>query len=137
MFYYPVEMKKKKILLIDDDATYIFLVERQLKKCNTVGEIVTACNGSEALDIIKRDYETGTLPQVIIADIEMPIMNGITFSKELEVLKLIDYALTKVILNSCGFKYDTIDWSVESPTVTYFPKPLLNEHLSAILSDQS
>lgn len=127
---------KKKILLIDDDATYIFLVKLLLNKHGIVGEIVTATNGSEALEILKLDYEMGELPQVIISDIEMPVMGGITFSKELERLKLVDYTVTKVILNSSGLLYDELDWSAESPTVIYFPKPLLNEHLLLILRDK-
>lgn len=126
---------KKKILLIDDDATYLFLVKKQLEKHLMVGEIVTAANGLEALEILKRDHEAGELPQVIISDIKMPVMGGITFSKELERLKLVDYAATKVVLNSSRVHYSKLDWSTESPTIEFFPKPLTQEQLLTILAD--
>lgn len=106
-----------------------------LQKHGTVGEIVTAANGFEALEILRGGFDTGVLPQVIISDIEMPVMNGITFFKELEKLKLVDYAVTRIILNSNDHQYDTMDWSVEIPTVVYFPKPLLDEQLLSILAD--
>lgn len=126
---------KKNILLIDDDATYIYLLKHQLKKHRIVGEIVTACNGSEALEIIKRGFESGELPQVIISDIEMPLMSGITFYNEIARLKLIDYAVTRVLLNSSNSQYTVLDWSVESPHVVYFSKPLTEENLLTILAD--
>lgn len=126
---------KKKILLIDDDATYLYILKQLLKKHDIVGKIVTAESGSEALDILKIDFRMCEMPLVIISDIEMPDMNGISFLKELESLKLVDYTITKIVLNSSNSRYDALDWSLESPTVVYFQKPLLYEHILTILSD--
>lgn len=130
-----VERMKKKILLIDDDSTYIYILKQLLKKHDGVGEIVTAGNGSEALEILKIDYEMDELPEIIISDIEMPIMSGIIFTQELEKLKLLDYTLTKVILNSNNSRYAELDWSVGIPAIIYFQKPLLNKHLLTILGE--
>lgn len=124
---------KKKILLIDDDASYIFLVKLLLKRYDTVGEIVTATNGSEALEILKSDYEIGEAPQVIISDIEMPVMGGIMFTQELDKLKLVDYTSTKIVLNSNDIRYADVDWSAKIPAVVYFEKPLLDKQLLSIL----
>lgn len=126
---------KKKILLIDDDTTYLYILKQMLKKHDIIGEIVTAGNGSEALEILKIDHKMGDLTHLIISDIEMPVMNGITFLKELERLKLVDYTLTKVVLNSNNARYTMLDWSIESPTVVYFQKPLKNKDLLTILGD--
>lgn len=124
---------KKKILLIDDDASYIFLVKLLLKRYDTVGEIVTATNGSEALEILKSDYEIGEAPQVIISDIEMPVMGGMMFTQELDKLKLVDYTSTKIVLNSNDIRYADVDWSAKIPAVVYFEKPLLDKQLLSIL----
>ncbi|GAB3195406.1 CheY-like chemotaxis protein [Pontibacter aydingkolensis] len=126
---------KKKILLIDDDSTYIYILKQLLKKHDGEGEIVTAGNGSKALEILKIDYEMDELPEIIISDIEMPIMSGIIFTQELEKLKLLDYTLTKVILNSNNSRYAELDWSVGIPAIIYFQKPLLNKHLLTILGE--
>ncbi|MFD2513233.1 response regulator [Pontibacter locisalis] len=127
---------KKKILLIDDDSTYIYILKQLLKKHDEVGEIVTAESGSEALGILKSDFEMCQMPVVIISDIEMPVMNGILFLRELESLKLVDHRITKIVLNSNNSRYDDMDWSVESPDIVYFQKPLNFKKILLILSDQ-
>ncbi|MER2996633.1 response regulator [Pontibacter populi] len=126
---------KKKILLIDNDSTYLYIVKQLLKKHAIVGETITAENGSEALELLKTYHEKGELPQVIISDIEMPVMCGITFLKELENLKLVDHTFTKIVLNSIYTKYATMKWSIANHTIAYYPKPLLHEHILTILSD--
>ena len=126
---------KKKILLIDNDTTYLYILKQLLKKHAIVGETVTAENGSEALELLKIDYKMSKMPHLIISDMEMPIMNGFLFLKELEILKLVDYTLTKIVFNSSNSRYAELDWSVKMPAVAYFPKPLLNEHLLTILSN--
>ncbi|WP_162426078.1 response regulator [Pontibacter pudoricolor] len=126
---------KKKILLIDNDSTYLYIAKQLLKKHAIVGETVTAENGSEALELLKTYHEKGELPHVIISDIEMPVMCGITFLKELERLKLVDHTFTKIVLNSIYTKYAKMEWSVANHTIPYFQKPLLHEHIHTILSD--
>ncbi|WP_165864850.1 response regulator [Rufibacter latericius] len=123
----------KKVLLVDDDGIYIFLLKRLLKRLGSVGEVVSAKEGSEALAMLRMDAERGTLPQVIITDIQMPGMDGIAFAKELAKLGLVDYRHTKVILNSGKASYANLDWPVEVPSASFFPKPLTYEDLAGIL----
>ncbi|WP_190300517.1 response regulator [Rufibacter hautae] len=123
----------KKVLLVDDDGVYLFLLKRLLKKHDSVGEVVSAGDGAEALAMLRTDAARGTLPQVIITDIQMPRMDGVAFAKELARLGLVDYRRTKVILNSGKVSYASTDWSVEVPSVSFFPKPLTYEDLAGIL----
>ncbi|WP_190300532.1 response regulator [Rufibacter hautae] len=124
----------KKVLLVDDDGVYLFLLKRLLKKHSSVGEVVSAGDGAEALSMLSVDADLGTLPQVIISDIEMPGMDGITFAKELARLGLVDYCHTQVILNSGKVSYEKLDWSVEIPSIAYLPKPLTKADLLNILA---
>jgi two-component SAPR family response regulator len=126
---------KKKILLIDNDSTYLYIVKQLLKKHAIVGETITAENGSEALELLKTYHKQGELPHVIISDIEMPIMNGITFLKELESLKLVDHTSTRIVLNSIYSHYAKMEWSVANHMIAYFQKPLMHEHILTILND--
>jgi two-component system chemotaxis response regulator CheY len=61
------------LLLIDDSPTMIMSLSRILQKDSHT--IATAANGQDALDKIA----AGTRPDLILADINMPVMDGLTF----------------------------------------------------------
>jgi two-component system chemotaxis response regulator CheY/putative two-component system response regulator len=70
-------MKKKTILVIDDDATNRKLMETILK--NKGGyEVIEASNGLEGLDKLNPDIS------LIFLDLIMPVIDGIKF---LEIIK--------------------------------------------------
>jgi DNA-binding response OmpR family regulator len=62
----------KKILAIDDEKSIRFIIENTFNKDF---EIKTMSNGKEALYWM----QSGNLPDLIICDIEMPIMDGFDF----------------------------------------------------------
>ncbi|MEJ8757215.1 response regulator [Pontibacter sp. H259] len=129
----PLSEDEKKILLVDNDTTYLYIVKQLLKKHAIVGETVTAENGLEALEILKTDHRIGEMPQIIITDMEMPIMDGTIFLKELAALKLIDHTFTKIVVNSSNTQYTTMNWTLKIPAPAFFQKPLLAEHILTIL----
>jgi CheY-like chemotaxis protein len=74
------------ILLVDDDKTSIFLQTHLLTDvCKYEGNIEVCYNGKTALDFIKGQGEVHSnggdliLPELILLDINMPIMNGFQF----------------------------------------------------------
>src|SRR5690554_5308891 len=70
------------ILLIDDDPIANFLTERLLSKIRVGGRIETALNGNQAFDIIQEHCDHGNpCPDLILVDINMPVMSGIDFLK--------------------------------------------------------
>jgi CheY-like chemotaxis protein len=92
-------VKKINILIIDDDK---FLLDMYSLKFSKGGyEVNTAFNGSEALAKIKDGYS----PDIILCDIIMPVMDGLTFLKELRAEKLIPNA-TIVVLSNQGQNED-------------------------------
>jgi two-component system, chemotaxis family, chemotaxis protein CheY len=60
---------KKKILVIDDDATIRFLLQRLLE---SEFEVISMHDGFSALDWLN----SGNIPDLILLDIEMPNING-------------------------------------------------------------
>ena len=76
-------MKKFEfILLIDDDPIANFLTERLLSKIQISERIETALNGNQAFDIIQEHCSQGhSCPDLILVDINMPVMSGIEFLK--------------------------------------------------------
>jgi len=65
----------KKILAIDDEKSIRFIIENTFNK---EFEITTMSNGKEALYWM----QSGNLPDLIICDIEMPVMDGFEFVRK-------------------------------------------------------
>lgn len=79
-----MKKKLKCILLVDDDTITNFINKRLLKKLDVAQKIEIATNGEEALSYVKGQCEPEgeQCPDVILLDINMPIMNGLEFLKE-------------------------------------------------------
>jgi len=70
-------MDKQRILLIEDD---VFLLGMYSKKFELEGyEVIVADNGVDGLDAAKK-----YLPNIILLDILMPVMNGIEVLEHLK-----------------------------------------------------
>ncbi|MEH2261228.1 ATP-binding protein [Nostoc sp.] len=69
--------KSQKILLIDDDPAYRYLVKQLL--INTPLSILEAANGQEGLNLAKREQ-----PTAIVLDLEMPEISGFDVLKQLK-----------------------------------------------------
>jgi len=67
---------KKKVLVIDDELSIRMLLENFLNKTYTV---VTKNDGMEGLGWL----EEGNIPDLIVADIQMPNLDGYDFVKNL------------------------------------------------------
>ena len=84
------------ILLVDDDEVDVRAFRRMLQKQQVSNPIVTACDGVEALQILRGEGGRPKLarPFLILLDINMPRMNGLQFLYELRK----DAALTDSIV---------------------------------------
>jgi DNA-binding response OmpR family regulator len=67
---------KKKILAIDDEKSIRFIIENTFNKDF---EVVTLNNGMDALFYL----QSGNLPDIIICDVEMPVLNGFEFIRRI------------------------------------------------------
>ena len=60
-----------KLLLVEDDANLCYIIQGGLEDMIGGYEVLTASNGEEGLAVWKAQQ-----PDVIVADIEMPVMDG-------------------------------------------------------------
>lgn len=67
----------KRIMIVDDSAMIRHMVATELSKSGY--QILTAKNGSDALDKIE-----SSIPDLILSDIDMPIMNGFEFCEAVQ-----------------------------------------------------
>ena len=74
---------KKKIFAIDDEHSIRFIIENTFKKDF---EVVSFQNGELAL----KSMQTGAIPDLIICDIEMPVMDGFDFIKQVRASGFFD-----------------------------------------------
>lgn len=79
----------KTILVVDDSSSLRQVVGIALKGAGY--EVIEACDGRDALGKI-----SGKKIHLIISDVNMPIMDGITFVKE--VKKLAEHKFTPIIM---------------------------------------
>ncbi len=89
-----------KMLLVDDEPDILELLQYNLKKEGY--EILTAANGVEALEIAKRE-----LPDIIILDIMMPLMDGVVTCKTLRTLPELKDKII-ILLSARGEEYSEV-----------------------------
>ena len=81
-------MKKKNIWVVDDDNIYQIIIKKLIERSEMFSEISSFKNGKDAIDELYKSTENnGGIPDIILLDINMPIMDGWEFMDELGVLK--------------------------------------------------
>ncbi|MFY0675234.1 MAG: response regulator [Bacteroidia bacterium] len=71
-----------RILLVEDDEVDVMNVKRAFKKNNILNPLVVKNNGIEALEYLK-SLPAEELPKIVLLDLNMPLMGGIEFLREL------------------------------------------------------
>ena len=81
--------KIKLAYIVDDDEIIVYLTERILEEVQFCDESKTFKNGQLAIDQLKKAIANKEeLPQVILFDINMPVMDGWEFLEEFIKLPL-------------------------------------------------
>lgn len=75
--------------IIDDDEIIIYLTDKLLKKVEFANKVETFFDAESALKALKFAKQLGeNIPDVILFDLNMPVMNGWDFIEEFQKLKL-------------------------------------------------
>jgi len=114
--------KADRVLIVEDDKYTSLIVEKLLKRNNF--EAYTAVNGQEALDIIEK-----VMPKVIIADWNMPVLNGLELCKT--VKKNDKFKLIYFILFTAKISLADRVEGLDSGADDFLVKPTENEELLA------
>lgn len=108
-------MESKKVLLIDDEPHVLSVIKHFLVKSGY--SVETASNGLVALDKVY-----GSMPDVIVSDIQMPKMTGLEFSKKLRS----DFpdSETLILIMTSRTERDFREQAGDLQNVEFFEKPL-------------
>ncbi|WP_162056388.1 response regulator [Pontibacter pamirensis] len=123
----------KRILLVDDDATAAFITQRLLRQSGTEIYLLTASHGREALDIIREACQREQCPELILLDINMPVMDGFEFLEELQQSAELSSAPLRIVLLSSSTHHLDVAKARNYPVIDYIQKPLTLEKLSRFL----
>lgn len=127
------EYKHKCIMLIDDSDIDNMVNKHILSKSNVAENIIVFTTANDALTYLEKNKDSVdeyVIPQIILLDINMPIMNGFGFLVEFEKMseKLVDKI--KVIMLTSSVDPNDIRRSKEYKSVkSFISKPLSLEHI--------
>lgn len=114
-----LENNKKKILIVEDESEiHTYLNELLAENYN----IISASNGAEAFEILEN-----TVPDLIISDVMMPIMDGVELCKKVKT-DLRTCHIPFIMLTAKNSILHRIE-GLESGANSYIPKPFYPEHL--------
>ncbi|MDH5559873.1 MAG: response regulator [Deltaproteobacteria bacterium] len=122
---------ERTIMVVDDSVTILRLVEVGLSKNGF--QVITALNGKEALRLLKKKK-----PDVIISDLDMPVMSGFELCEEVRR----DKSLSTIpfMVMSANSERSTMRGMIERGAAAFMVKPFNMEQLiitvEKLLSEQ-
>ena len=69
-------MKEMEILMVDDDPEDRFIIEDAFRQLSSDVVVRFADSGQIAMDLLHENFLNGTVPRLIVLDLNMPRMNG-------------------------------------------------------------
>lgn len=111
-------MEKLRVLVVDDESLIRMDIAEMLEDAGY--EVVAEGeNGEQAIELARK-YS----PDVIVMDVKMPVMDGISASKVIA-----DEEIAPVILLTAFSQDDIVDKASEAGVIAYLVKPIREEQL--------
>ena len=131
-------MKKKIIWIVDDDPIYQTIINKLIQKSDAFSSHSSFLNGKEAITALSSALEVDdNLPDLILLDINMPVMDGWEFMEEIKTIKSkIHKQIIIYIVSSSIAIEDRNKSKTFSDIIGYIPKPISVNDLITIVSKE-
>ena len=127
--------KEIHLAIVDDDDVYSFTTQLILKRMNKQVQFSAFQNGLEAIHFLKQHNNLNDIPDLILLDINMPVMDGWQFLEELVAL---EHKLSKVpsvyMITSSVWPYDKQKAQFYSMVKGFLSKPIYETDLAEIFA---
>ena len=123
------------VMLVDDDDIFVYLTKKTIDKTELINLMNVVNNGFDAINFFKENAgNPEALPEIILLDLSMPVMDGWQFLEEYTLLapqlnkKIVIYIITSSI------SPDDIEKARRIAAVSdYMIKPVTKEKLTHIV----
>ena len=127
--------------IIDDDEVYINLIKKIIDVKNLSENLLVFKNGQEALDYFKSIIENESdedFPEIILLDLNMPVMDGWKFLNEFTQIKTHSKIKTTLYIVSSSINpYDVAKAKSYSLVTDYLIKPVNLDQFEALFVKHS
>jgi CheY-like chemotaxis protein len=125
----------KKILLVDDDSICHFIHTRMFERLCADCDIFTAQSGADALQRLSRDTINPLTPDLILLDLNMPVMDGFEFMKEFNAMNFSNKSAINVVMLTSSIRAEDSQVAAGFGVQKFLSKPLSHGDASAIISE--
>ncbi|TRX15892.1 response regulator [Flavobacterium franklandianum] len=125
----------RTLSIIDDDEIFVFLTKKAIQQTNLINLIKVFGNGLDAINFLKENIDNpASLPEIILLDLSMPIMDGWEFLEEyLLFMPKLSRKITIYIVTSSISPFDIVKAKSISAVTDFIIKPITKEKLIDII----
>lgn len=127
-------MTEKTIWVVDDDPIYQIIMKKIILKSGMFSNVRSFSNGKEAIDVLRSNIlKQKTHPNIILLDIEMPVLDGWGFMDEIATLKPQITGEIQIYISSSSIAIQDKERAKYNPDIFgYMSKPISLEDLVKI-----
>jgi CheY-like chemotaxis protein len=129
----------KTIFIVDDDMIYQLFTQKIIENLDSTIDVQLYNDGDEALTALKKTMTDGApYPDIILLDINMPIMDGWEFMAEYVQLKSqLPKPIQIYIVSSSIAESDLKRAKLHEDIIDYVSKPIETDRLAEIVLPKS
>lgn len=124
------------VLLVDDDDTTNFINKMLFEEIEVTEKLLITKNGEEAIEVIGQYCKIqGRYPDLILLDINMPVMNGFEFLNAFENIEFENKSSVIIVMLTTSLNPLDVGQVQQSRITGFINKPLTKETIEGIVNN--